>query len=39
MDKTLIFGLFGYFPTERNLKMIPNLTRRAAEWLEIENFN
>jgi hypothetical protein len=38
MDKTLIFGLFGHFHMEVNPEMIPNLSRRAAESLKIENF-
>jgi hypothetical protein len=36
MDKTLIYGLFGHFHTEENLKMIPNLSRQAAESLKME---
>jgi hypothetical protein len=37
MDKTLIYGHFGHFHTEVNPEMIPNLSRRAAESLKIEN--
>jgi hypothetical protein len=31
MDKTLIFGLFGYFHTDVNLEMIPNLSWQGVK--------